>query len=92
MSAYVASLNRELGIGPSPCAVTLEARYSKWFLGLPEVVRVRAYTMGEIEMALSAPGRLISLVLIAHGWTRKRKWDSRHHYHRYWLPPHANIQ
>lgn len=65
----------------------LKARVQAWFDGLPVFTRHRPYSMSEIEMALKRPGCLLSPALLALGWQRKRRWSSRAHYHRYWVPP-----
>ena len=70
-----------------PKVPPLEERVLAWFNGLPEFTRLRPFSMGELEYALKTQGRHISPVLISLGWVRKRKWDSKQHYHRYWVPP-----
>lgn len=72
--------------GTSP---DLRARFLAWYNGLPEVSRCRPYAMIEIEPALNTQGRYLSPVLLGAGWQRKRKWNSKGQYHRYWVPPCA---
>lgn len=64
----------------------LEQRFIAWFDSQPEISRVRPYSMVELERALGTPGRLLSPVLIALGWERRRKWSSKGQSHRYWVP------
>ena len=89
MSAYLKSLAKLVtnATPPSSPPPNLQARVEAWFHSLPEFVRSRPYSMLELEQLLSKPGRLISPALLALGWTRKRRWDSRGSYHRYWIPP-----
>lgn len=87
-SAYLRSLEKQLPPPASkPKVPPLEARFLEWFDSLPEFTRRRPFTMVELELALRTQGRHISRVLVSLGWVRKRKWDSKQHYHRYWLPP-----
>ncbi len=65
----------------------LKQRFLAWFDSQPEVSRSRPYGMAEIEQAVGAPGRLLSPVLLALGWERRRKWSSTGQNHRYWVPP-----
>lgn len=71
----------------NPRPTDLRSRFEAWFNALPEFVRQRPFSMSEIEGALSTQGRYISPVLISLGWRRGRKWTSRCHYLRMWLPP-----
>ena len=87
MSAYVQRLEKAVTESSPPRPPDLQERFQAWVNGLPEFTRQRSFSMREFEQALSRPGRLISPVLLALGWTRKRRWDSRGHYHRYWIPP-----
>ena len=87
MSAYVQRLEKAVTESSPPRPPDLQERFQAWVNGLPEFTRQRSFSMREFEQALSSPGRLISPVLLALGWTRKRRWDSRGHYHRYWIPP-----
>lgn len=89
MSAYLNSLAKEVTDTSPPVSplADLQARLQRWFEGLPEFTRCRPFSMQEVEVALKEPGRLISPALLALGWTRKRRWASRRHYHRYWIPP-----
>lgn len=70
---------------PQPHSV-LRTRFLVWYNGLPEVSRCRTYAMTEIEQALNTQGRYLSPILLAEGWQRKRKWNSKGQYHRYWVP------
>jgi hypothetical protein len=93
MSAYVRQLEREAlaaaaaRSGPRAAPAGLRDRFIVWFNSLPEPTRYRPFSMREFEVALGAPGRLISSVLVVEGWRRKRAWATRAHYHRYWVPP-----
>jgi hypothetical protein len=85
-SAYLNSLNQEIGsehVGSPDLRATLLA----WYAGLPEFARERAFSMSEIEAAVGSQGRYISAVLVALGWRRGRKWTSKRHYLRTWVPP-----
>jgi hypothetical protein len=64
----------------------LRARFLAWHNSLPEVSRCRPFSMLEIEQALKSQGRYLSPILLREGWQRKRKWNSKGQYHRYWLP------
>jgi hypothetical protein len=90
-TAYINALYRSLGDGaaadqqqPAP---TLRERFSAWFGSVPEVSRLRAYSMVELERALGTQGKYLSPVLLDLGWQRRRKWSSRQQYLRYWVPP-----
>ncbi len=65
----------------------LKQRFLAWFDSQPEISRIRPYGMAEIEQAIGAPGRLLSPVLLALGWERRRKWSSKGQSPRYWVPP-----
>lgn len=65
----------------------LNQRFLAWFDSQPEISRVRPYGMAELERATGAPGRLLSPVLLALGWERRRKWSSKGQSPRYWVPP-----
>lgn len=91
MRAYLAELNRikqevENRNNAQPHA-DLRARFLLWFNNLPQVSRNRPFAMQEIEQALHTQGRYISPVLLDQGWQRKRRWNSKGQYHRYWMPP-----
>ncbi len=87
-SAYLRSLEKLLPTPASkPKVPPLEARFVEWFNSLPEFARDRPFSMREFEIALGSQGRFISPLLIAHGWVRKRKWDSQKHFHRLWISP-----
>ena len=64
---------------------SLHARFLAWHNGLPEVSRVRPFSMIEIEQALNTQGKYLSPILLSEGWQRKRKWNSKGQYHRYWV-------
>ncbi len=87
MSAYLQSLRNAVRELEQPQPPDLQTRFQAWFNGLPEFTRDRPFSMREFEQALLRPGRLISPVLLALGWKRKRRWSSIGQYHRYWLPP-----
>lgn len=89
MSAYLKSLKHEAA-DPAPDgndANDLKMRVQEWFNGQPAFTRQRPYSIQEVETALERPGRILSSALLALGWRRKRRWSSRTHYHRYWVPP-----
>ncbi len=89
MSAYLKSLQQAIadpGLDRNEDH-DLTTRVQEWFDGLPAFTRQRPYSIREVEIALKRPGRLLSPALLALGWQRKRRWSSRAHYHRYWLPP-----
>ena len=67
----------------------LKQRFLAWFDSQPEISCMRQYSMVELERALSTPGRLLSPVLLALGWERRRKWSSKGQSPRYWVPPEA---
>jgi hypothetical protein len=89
MSAYIQLLNTIINTTDAPVAepLGLRARFEAWFTALPEVARQRPFAMAEFEAALGTQGRHLSRVLIGLGWRRGRRWVSRCHYHRFWLPP-----
>ena len=64
----------------------LRARFLAWYNSLPEVSRCRAFSMLEIEQALRTQGKYLSPILLGEGWQRKRKWNQREQYPRYWVP------
>lgn len=64
----------------------LRARFVAWHNSLPEISRCRPFAMVEIEQALNTQGRYLSPILLSEGWQRKRKWNSKGQYHRYWVP------
>lgn len=91
-SAYLRSLEKLLPPPASkPKVPPLEARFIDWFNTLPEFTRDRPFSMREFEVALGTQGRHLSAVLLRLGWTRKRQWESKQHYHRYWVPPGLSI-
>ena len=65
---------------------SLRARFLAWHNSLPDVSKNRAFAMIEIEQALNSQGKYLSPILLSEGWQRKRKWNSRGQYHRYWVP------
>lgn len=90
MSAYIKSLQRGLEaeeLSTPLFKMDLEARLIAWLDSVPEISRMRPYSMTELEQALGTQGRYLSPVLIRHGWARRRKWDSKTQYLRYWVPP-----
>lgn len=90
MSAYIASLNREMEVatrGTSALAPSLRERLIGWHASLPEVSRQRPFAMAELESALGSQGKDLSSVLIGLGWVRRRKWSTSGQYSRYWVPP-----
>ncbi len=88
MRGYLASL-RLHAQNTAPQALprdSLETRFVNWFDSLPEFTRNRPFSMSEFENALGTQGKHLSPVLLRLGWVRKRRWNSRGQYHRYWLP------
>lgn len=88
-SAYIQSLKlteleREVESQQAP---NLSERFQSWFDNLPEVSRVRLFSMLEMEQALETQGKYLSPILLSKGWQRRRRWSSLGQYHRYWLPP-----
>lgn len=95
MSAYVAYLKSLQQAIPDPTPerpadADLKARVQRWFEGLPKFAQDRPFSICEVEAALAMPGRLISPALLALGWSRHRRYDSRGQQNRVWLPPSMN--
>lgn len=92
-SAFIRELEKQL---PPPVSrslpTPLEARFLAWFNSLPEFTRNRPFSMAEFEVALSTQGRFISRVLLRLGWRRHRQWNSRGHYHRFWVHENAGVE
>ena len=89
-SAYIKSLRRSLEAEEQPNVLSrpgLEARFFSWLDSQPEISRHRPYSMTELEKALGTQGRYLSPVLLRLGWERRRKWNSKTQYLRYWVPP-----
>ncbi len=87
MRGYIRQLQRQSMQQTEPFSpATLETRFVNWFDSLPEFARDRPFSMSEFENALGTQGKHLSPVLLRLGWLRKRKWNSRGQYHRYWLP------
>lgn len=89
-SAYIRSLQRSLDAEAEPQQLSktnLKQRFIEWFASIPEISRVRPYSMVELERALGTQGRFLSPVLYALGWERRRKWSSTGQSPRYWVPP-----
>ncbi len=89
-SAYIRSLQRTLADEAVPQQLfkpDLKHRFIEWFTSVPEISRVRPYSMVELERALGTQGRFLSPILESLGWERRRKWSSRGASPRYWLPP-----
>ncbi len=89
-SAYISALNRSLITEIQSGQISkpdLHQRFLDWFGSVPEISRIRPYSMVELERALNTQGRYLSPVLLNLGWRRHRKWSSHAHYLRYWLPP-----
>lgn len=90
MSAFIKSLQRSLDTEAAPQQLSkpdLEQRFIEWFNSVPEISRVRPYSMVELERALDTQGRFLSPVLESLGWERRRKWSSKGQSPRYWVPP-----
>ena len=89
-SAYIRSLQRILEIDDVPQQLfkpDLKQRFIEWFARVPEIGRVRPYSMVELERALGTQGRFLSPILEGLGWKRGRKWSSKGASPRYWVPP-----
>jgi len=89
-SAYVKSLYRSLPDEAENTRLSktnLSQRFIDWFDSVPEISRMRPYSMVELEQALNTQGRYLSPILLGLGWKRRRKWSSGGQYHRYWMPP-----
>lgn len=91
-SAYIRSLQRSFEVEGTPQKLfksDLKKRFIEWFASVPEISRVRPYSMVELERELGTQGRFLSPVLYALGWERRRKWSSTGQSPRYWVPPEA---
>ena len=89
-SAYIRSLQRSLDAETEPQQLfkpDLKRRFIEWFASVPEISRVRPYSMVELERVLSTQGRFLSPILEDLGWERRRKWSSKRANPRYWVPP-----
>lgn len=91
-SAYIRSLQRSLEADAHAGSQQLSnpdlsQRFIAWFTSLPEISRVRPYSMAELEHALGTQGRFLSPILASLGWERRRKWSSKGASPRYWIPP-----
>ncbi|SPA46771.1 hypothetical protein [Cupriavidus taiwanensis] len=91
MSAYI-KLMQQTVPEDSADELPLRLQFLEWYGALPEVARLRPFSMVEFERALGTQGKYISPVLLALGWQRKRRWSSRRQYHRYWVPPSDGTQ
>lgn len=90
-SAYIRSLQRSLDAEAAHEVLfkpNLKQRFIEWFEGVPEISRVRPWSMQEFERALGTQGRFLSPILESLGWERRRKWSSKGANPRYWTPPH----
>lgn len=90
-SAFVTRLSREIETELEHAQLSktgLRKRFIEWFDSVPEISRLRPYSMVELENALGTQGRHLSPILLSLGWRRRRKWSSQGQYHRYWMPPH----
>lgn len=90
-SSYIRSLQQSLAAEAAQeqqlSKPDLKQRFIEWFDGVPEISRVRPYSMAELERALTTQGRFLSTVLVSLGWERRRKWSSTGKSPRYWIPP-----
>lgn len=89
-SAYIRSLQRSLegeAASQQLSKSDLKQRLITWYESVPEISRVRPYSMIELERALGTQGRFLSPVLLSLGWERRRKWSSKGPSSRYWVPP-----
>lgn len=90
MSAFIKSLQRSIEAEAVPQQLPkpdLKQRFIEWFASVPEISRVRLYSMVELERALGTQGRFLSPILVSLGWVRRRKWSSKGASPRYWVPP-----
>lgn len=91
MSAYIKSLQRifeiEAEATPQLSKSDLKNRFIDWFASVPEISRIRPYSMVELERALGTQGRFLSPILEGLGWERRRKWSINGANLRYWVPP-----
>jgi hypothetical protein len=91
MTFYIRSLQRSFEADAAPIPQSkpdLRQRFVDWFDNLPDISRIRPYSMREFETALSTQGRFLAPVLAKLGWERHRKWSSTGPSPRFWLPPH----
>lgn len=86
-NVYIARLIKSVSLESQEHRSPLQERFLQWYKALPEISRQRPFAMQEFEAGLGTQGKYISAVLVNLGWQRKRKWTSKGHYHRYWLPP-----
>jgi hypothetical protein len=89
-SAYIRSLRRSLEAQELSAQLSnqgLESRFLTWIDSQPEISRIRPYSMVEMEKALETQGRYLSPILLRHCWERRRKWNGKNQYLRYWVPP-----
>ena len=89
-TAYINELNKDLHEEAAQAPVAkndLRPRFLDWHISLPEIARHRPFAMVELEQALGTQGKYLSQVLLSLGWQRKRRWNSRGQYPRYWVPP-----
>lgn len=89
-SAYIRSLQTWLEAEAAPEQLAkpdLKQRFVDWFDRQPDISRVRAYSMVELERALGTQGRFLSPILLRLGWERRRQWSSKGQSPRYWVPP-----
>ncbi len=90
MSAYITKLNRSLDLAPDQEQLSkpdLKQRFTEWYDKVPEISRIRPYSMVEMEQALDTQGKYLSSILLGLGWERRRKWSSLGRNLRYWVPP-----
>jgi hypothetical protein len=88
LSAYIAALKSQ--VAPQQVRrsrLGLKERFVEWHDSLPEFTRNRMFSMREFEEALDTQGKYLSPVLLSLGWERKRLWNSKRQYHRFWVPP-----
>ncbi|MGB8421633.1 hypothetical protein [Paraburkholderia sp.] len=86
MSAYIKQLNR-MAEAILPGKPPLQQQFQAWYGSLPEIARLRPFSMTEFERVLGTQGKYISPILLDLGWQRKRRWSSRGQYCRFWVPP-----
>lgn len=89
-SAYIRTLQRCLEAEDAPPQLfkpDLKQRFVEWFASVPEISRLRPYSMVELERALGTQGRFLSPILAGLGWERRRKWSNKGANPRYWVPP-----
>jgi hypothetical protein len=88
MLAYKAELEKRAAAQSPPSQPqSLRQKILTWHQTLPAVSRERPFAMSEFEAALKTQGKYIGPVLLDLGWRRRRLYETRGPYSRYWVPP-----